>query len=410
MRKVIDRAKPLFLFSLVLIIFVIRTSLIPTVVVVLPIQSSSPSLIIKSSDKTVTRRIIKSDDDEEDREDENGVHYLVPPFNLTAQERIQWFRKNLQNFQILKSDNLTSRFQNRIREFVDRGGCGGGDGDRLLFFMTWISPAGSFGAREFLAVESLFKSNPDGCLVILSRSLDSGKGRRILRPLLDRGFRATAMSPDLDHLFRGTPAESWFEDLKRGEKDPGEIPLAQNLSNLIRLAVLYKYGGVYLDTDVIVLKSFRGLRNSIGAQSSDVVTNKWTRLNNAVLVFDRDHPLLYEFMAEFAATFDGSRWGHNGPYLVSRVVDRYSAGGGGNFSILPPLAFYPAYWNKIGGYFRAARTKADSRWVNAKLLQLSGRTYAVHLWNKESRGFRIEEGSILWSLIARHCIICQGFS
>ncbi|CAL1414910.1 unnamed protein product [Linum trigynum] len=390
--------KPLAFFSVIFIltVYLVRTSMITTTAVPLP---SSPS----SEPHHRRRRIIKSSSSSDEDPGQYPETYLVPPTNLTTQERIHWFRSNLPAFQILKSDNLTSRFHKRARRFLLRNRC------ELRFFMTWISPASSFGNREFLAMESLFKSNPDACLVLVSRSLDSRSGRRILKPLLDRGFRAAAFAPDLSNLLRGTPAEQWFEDLKTGEKDPGEIPLPQNLSNLVRLAVLYKYGGVYLDTDFIVLKSFARLRNSIGAQSADSA-EKWTRLNNAVLVFDKSHPLLLDFMAEFAATFDGSRWGHNGPYLVSRVVDRVGNGSTGrrNFTIMPPMAFYPAYWSKIGGYFRKPATKSDSRWVSAKLIQLSGKTFAVHLWNKESRNFRIEEGSILWSLISRHCIICQG--
>ncbi|CAL2243579.1 unnamed protein product [Prunus armeniaca] len=68
---------------------------------------------------------------------------------------------------------------------------------------------------------------------------------------------------------RNTPAEFWLEELKTGRTDPGYIPLSQNLSNLIRLAMLYKYGGIYLDTDLIILKDFSGLRNAIEAQSLD---------------------------------------------------------------------------------------------------------------------------------------------
>ena len=76
-----------------------------------------------------------------------------------------------------------------------------------------------------------------------------------------------------------TPALAWFDRIKSGEQNRGEIPLAQNLSNLIRLVILYKYGGVHLDTDFITLKDFSGLRNSIEAQSIDA-TGSWTRLNN----------------------------------------------------------------------------------------------------------------------------------
>uniref|UniRef100_A0A2N9FAN7 Alpha 1,4-glycosyltransferase domain-containing protein n=1 Tax=Fagus sylvatica TaxID=28930 RepID=A0A2N9FAN7_FAGSY len=332
-------------------------------------------------------------------EDEN-YKSLVPPLRVTERERIAWFRENMPKFHIFKSNNLTQLFHSRVVEFFD-GGC------EAKFFMTWISPAGSFGRREFFTLESLFKAHPHGCLMILSRSLDSGRGYRILKPLVDKGFRVNAVSPDLAFLFKNTPAEAWFKEMKSGNKDPGEIPLAQNLSNLMRLAILYKYGGVYLDTDFIVLKPFTGLKNSIGAQSIDAESKNWTRLNNAVLIFDVNHPLLLKFMMEFALTFDGNKWGHNGPYLVSRVVENIRNRPGYNFTVLQPMAFYPVDWIKIGRFFKKPENGGDSKWVQTKLLQLSGKTYGVHLWNKQTRNLRIEEGSVMGRLISEHCLICQ---
>ncbi|GMY25471.1 lactosylceramide 4-alpha-galactosyltransferase-like [Fagus crenata] len=332
-------------------------------------------------------------------EDEN-YKSLVPPLRVTERERIAWFRENMPKFHIFKSNNLTQLFHSRVVEFFD-GGC------EAKFFMTWISPAGSFGRREFFALESLFKAHPNGCLMILSRSLDSGRGYMIFKPLLDKGFRVNAVTPELAILFKNTPGEAWFEEMKSGNKDPGEIPLAQNLSNLMRLAILYKYGGVYLDTDFIVLKSFTGLKNSIGAQSMDVGSKSWTRLNNAALIFDVYHPLLLKFMQEFALTFDGSKWGHNGPYLVSRVVETIRDKPGYNFTVLQPMAFYPVDWIKIGRFFKKPENGGDSKWVQTKLLQLSGKTYGVHLWKKQTRNLRIEEGSVMGRLISEHCLICQ---
>lgn len=327
--------------------------------------------------------------------------FLNPPINVTEEERIEWFRKKLPEFEIFKSTNLTRKFHRRIQRFFN-------DKCEVKFFMTWISPAESFKRRDFLSMESLFKVHPHGCLVILSGTLDSMQGYRILRPLLDRGFKVTAVTPDLAFLVKNTPAESWLREMKSGNKDPGEIPLAQNLSNLVRLTALFKYGGVYLDTDFIVLKSFAGLRNSIGAQSINTVSKTWSRLNNAVLVFDGKHPLVLKFIQEFAATFDGNKWGHNGPYLVSRVVERVAGRPGYSFTVLPPAAFYPVNWNRIGGFFKKPENQGDSRWVKAKLLQLSGETYGVHLWNKQSSRIRIEEGSVMARLISDHCIICTN--
>ncbi|GMJ03210.1 hypothetical protein HRI_003990200 [Hibiscus trionum] len=311
------------------------------------------------------------------------------------------FRRKLPEYAIFKSDELTKKFHGRVLGFFNNR-C------EVHFFMTWISPVESFGRRETMAVESVFKSHPNGCLMILSRTMDSVRGYRLLKPLLDRGFKVVAVTPDFPFLVKNTPAEAWFNEMKSGKKDPGGIPLAQNLSNLIRLLVLHKYGGVYLDTDFIVLKSLKGLKNTIGAQSMDAASKNWTRLNNAVLVFDMKHPLVLKFIEEFALTFDGNKWGHNGPYMVSRVVGRVEGRSGYNFTILPPLAFYPVDWVKIGSLFKAPKDRAGSRWAEAKLQQLKGKTYGVHLWNKQSRKLQVEEGSVMKRLMAEHCVLCKN--
>ncbi|KAL0406116.1 UNVERIFIED_CONTAM: Lactosylceramide 4-alpha-galactosyltransferase [Sesamum latifolium] len=139
-------------------------------------------------------------------------------------------------------------------------------------------------------------SHPSGCLIVASNSLDSRSGMQILRPFLEKGLKVTAIFPDLNYLFKNTPAQAWYNQLILGNVNPREVPLGQNLSNLLRLGLLYRFGGIYLDTNIIVLKSFRGLKNSIGAQTIDLDTEKWSRLNNAVMIFDEGHPLLYKFI------------------------------------------------------------------------------------------------------------------
>ncbi|KAL0319715.1 UNVERIFIED_CONTAM: hypothetical protein Sradi_5233000 [Sesamum radiatum] len=182
---------------------------------------------------------------------------------------------------------------------------------KFRFFMTWISSAESFGDRELLAMNSLSKAHPSGSLIVASNSLDSRSGMQILRPFLEKGLKVTAISPDFNYLFKKTPA--------------------QGLS--------YRFGGIYLDTDIIILKSFSGLKNAIGAQTIDLDIGKRSKLNNAVMIFDEGHPLLYKFIQDFALTLDGNKWGHNGPYMVSRVVSRVAGRPGYNFTVLPPIAF-----------------------------------------------------------------------
>ncbi|KAG4142452.1 hypothetical protein ERO13_D06G130500v2 [Gossypium hirsutum] len=169
-------------------------------------------------------------------------------------------------------------FSSKVKTFFRNSKC------KSRFFMTWISPIESLSDRELLAIESVFKSHPKACLVIVSNSLDSKKGSVVLKPFSDMGFKLIAVHPDFDYIFKNTYAETWFNRLKNGNINPGEVSLGQNLSNLLRLALLYKYGGVYLDTDVLVLKSINRLRNVISAQSINPETKNWSRLNNAVLI------------------------------------------------------------------------------------------------------------------------------
>ncbi|THG23714.1 hypothetical protein TEA_019511 [Camellia sinensis var. sinensis] len=311
-------------------------------------------------------------------------------------------RKHRTQFGILRSEARKDGFSKRVKEFFNSSSC------EVRFFMTWISSIDSFGERELFSIESVFKSHPNGCLIIVSNSMDSTRGTRILRPFLDKGFHLISISPDFDYLFKNTLAETWFDQLKKGNVDPGEVSLGQNLSNLIRLALLYKFGGVYIDTDVIILKSFAKLRNVIGAQTIDLETGNWTRLNNAILVFDKSHPLLYKFIQEFALTFDGNKWGHNGPYLVSRVVSRVKERPGFDFDVLNPVAFYPVDWSRIRGLFRGPRNETHSKWLHHKLNHIRSHSYAVHLWNKQSRKLKIKEGSIISRIMLDCCVFCNS--
>ena len=106
--------------------------------------------------------------------------YIPCKKRMEELERIGWFRGKLHEFKILNSDELRRQFHARVLGFfVPR--C------ESQIFMAWESSVGSFGARELLSIESLFKVHPEACLVILSRTLDSIHGYRILKPILDGG-------------------------------------------------------------------------------------------------------------------------------------------------------------------------------------------------------------------------------
>ncbi|KAL6141722.1 hypothetical protein ACLB2K_060010 [Fragaria x ananassa] len=301
-----------------------------------------------------------------------------PIMSKSKFQRPRRFRKHKRKLKAIHIETtklplFRSQFPTRMRKFFS--GNSSGSSCKTRFFMTWISLK-TLGNRELLAVESVFKSHPNSCLVIISKSLDSNKG--LLKPFTDMGFRIMAIAPDYDYLFHNTPAEAWFLGLMKGNVRSGGVSIVQNLSNVLRLAMLYKFGGIYLDIDVIVLKRLSKMKNVIGAQTIDLQTGNWSRLNNAVLVFDKNHPLLFMFIQEFALTFDSNKWGHNGPYLVSRGVSRISRtpNHGFDFTVVTPSAFYLVNWSRIRSIFRGLKDAVHSKWLLTKLQHIRSHNFA----------------------------------
>jgi lactosylceramide 4-alpha-galactosyltransferase len=69
------------------------------------------------------------------------------------------------------------------------------------------------------------------------------------------------------------------------------------MSDVLRIATVYKNGGIYLDLDCLVIKSLSSLKNAVGFE--DV---SHTMLANGVLIFDRHHPFLADAMEEVLHT------------------------------------------------------------------------------------------------------------
>ncbi|XP_048205275.1 lactosylceramide 4-alpha-galactosyltransferase [Perognathus longimembris pacificus] len=246
------------------------------------------------------------------------------------------------------------------------------------------------------SVESAARAHPESRVVVLMKGLPAGGApppRHLGTSLLGCFPNVRLERLDLEALFRGTPLAAWHA-ARPGRWQP--YPLAV-LSDAARLALLWKRGGVYLDTDFIVLRSLRSLRNALGAQSRFV-------LNGAFLAFERRHAFLALCMRDFVAHYNGWVWGHQGPQLLTRVFkrwcstrslrDRHACRG---VTALPPQAFYPIRWQDWKRYFQDISPRALARLLNA--------TYAVHVWNKKSHGTRLPASSrvLLAQLHARYC-------
>ncbi|XP_062901252.1 alpha-1,4-N-acetylglucosaminyltransferase-like [Mobula hypostoma] len=88
------------------------------------------------------------------------------------------------------------------------------------------------------------------------------------------------------------------------------------LADGCRLALIWKYGGIYLDTDIISLR-FMPFHNFTCPQSPDLFSNE------AISFHYKHHSFLWNCMEDFAAHYSVGIWGHQGPQLILRVVKRW---------------------------------------------------------------------------------------
>lgn len=246
------------------------------------------------------------------------------------------------------------------------------------------------------SVESAARAHPELRVMVLMKGLPGGNASlpRHLGLSLMGCFPNVQVRPlDLAELFGDTPLAAWYAAVQR-RWEPYLLPV---LSDASRLALMWKFGGIYLDTDFIVLKDLRNLNNALGIQSRYV-------LNGAFLAFERRHPFIALCMRDFVAHYNGWIWGHQGPQLLTRVFKKWcsirSLGESRacrGVTTLPPEAFYPIPWQNWKKYFEDVSPEELPRLLNA--------TYAVHVWNKKSQGTRFKATSraLLAQLHARYC-------
>ena len=65
------------------------------------------------------------------------------------------------------------------------------------------------------------------------------------------------------HILLAVLVEAWYQGIDKWKN--GEY-FFSHITEIIRLATLWKYGGVYLDTDVVVMRELDNLHNAVGTK------------------------------------------------------------------------------------------------------------------------------------------------
>jgi hypothetical protein len=144
--------------------------------------------------------------------------------------------------------------------------------------------------------------------------------------------------------------------------------LWSRLSNYVRMHALYTEGGLYLDTDVEVLKTFNPLLRHKCFLGFQVVEEQVDWLNGAVLGAQVGHPFIKRCMEQTLKLYEDEGEFYRGPTVITAALKEmglsaYGLQEIGGVTVYPVEYFYPYPWT---GKFSPDCIKES--------------TYCVHHW------------------------------
>lgn len=177
------------------------------------------------------------------------------------------------------------------------------------------------------------------------------------------------------------------------------------MSDALRFTLIWKYGGIYLDMDVVTLKPLKYLKNA-------AVTENWDRVAAGILIFDKNHELIRKCVYDFAKNYDPYDFVYNGPGIFTENIKKYCdvedtskvSGAGCGINILPPEAAFPIPWERWEDYFVKSSTTNISALFNS--------SYMIHVWNKESSELKLKLGinSLYELAIKQYCPLAYAYA
>lgn len=285
---------------------------------------------------------------------------------------------------LIRNDNLNDIFENIINAELQPE-----NGQNVFFIDTKETTKNVIlSARQACAIESSALANPHLKVFFLFSSRE-----RLNNLKLTPEVGAILSYPNvhinylnMNEISSKSPMESFLKT-RRLAKSSFKI---EHTSDVLRLLLLWKYGGTYLDLDMIVKKKLDSIASNY-ACVQDI-----SNVNGAILNFDtiKGKELAEIFIEGLIANFNGDKFATNGPGLITSVleglckvnvtmmVQKKECEG---FHVHPQKVCYPIP-------FQSWQHFMDEKFAN-DVMEKTRDSMVVHFWNKLSHVKKIKMDS-----------------
>ncbi|XP_034471853.1 lactosylceramide 4-alpha-galactosyltransferase-like [Drosophila innubila] len=200
---------------------------------------------------------------------------------------------------------------------------------------------------------------------------------------------------------KGTPIEEWIKknDLFRSRY------LKFNISNLLRLLILFRYGGIYFDMDVVVLRSFEDESpNFMGAEKEGTIGNSVIGLETNGF----GHEVANLILTDFYKIYMENVSVHNGRQSLARAMTVVCGTNDVNLMIKDPDRCHGIKVFDINAFYEIDRLERthffDEKYANQTLSRLKN-SYLIHTWNQVDTKWplSVDSKAPYIQLAAQHC-------
>ncbi|XP_034473974.1 lactosylceramide 4-alpha-galactosyltransferase-like [Drosophila innubila] len=254
-------------------------------------------------------------------------------------------------------------------------------------------------ARQACSIESAALNNPNfQVFVIFANPKVIDKKNRFINVI--QSYKNVHLRQlNIWRYAKDTPVEDW---VLRDNMFLSIYP-TEHTSDLLRLLTLYRFGGIYMDLDVVVLRSLEDVPlNYVGVKFDGLLSNAVISLEPTGI----GHEVGKLFLREFQQNFNGSSYVFNGPMLIKRVLATIC----GTKSV-KEMTNNPRLCHGVRVFDPSAFFVLQKLFYlfDPKLLEIAmGKTknsYLIHVWNNASKKclLKVDSNTAYGKYAEQHC-------
>lgn len=192
---------------------------------------------------------------------------------------------------------------------------------KQIFFIETTNPEGGrleLNPREACSVESAAAFHPDRDIYVIftgpTTIVTSTQRANKMSDVLTKNYKNVYFrSVSLEGISKGTV----LEEFVREKKYETSKHLSSHISDILRYLILWKYGGLFFDLDIVVMKNFDKIKKNYVCRSSNNFLMSGTMHFAGTGIGHIAAEKCLEYLRD---NFDGDRWAANGPEVVTAVM------------------------------------------------------------------------------------------